>query len=147
MEIPDGPWQWLYYPVTLALTILDAPVPASPSETLVIGGGTLLAGGRLLLPLVYASAFLGSWAGDLLLFVLFQRGINTWLGRFRWGRVVDRAISAALGRAGTSSTYAAIMAARFIPGGRTAAVAAAGLADVPFRPFAACSAAGSALWA
>jgi membrane-associated protein len=147
VEIPDGPWQWLYYPVTIALVILDAPLPASPSEAMVIGGGTLLAGGQLVLPLVYASAFLGSWGGDLLLFMLFQRGINNWLNRFRWGRMLDRGVTAAINRAGASSTYAAVVAARFVPGGRTASVAAAGLAGVPFRPFIGFSAAGSALWA
>ncbi|NKX49691.1 DedA family protein [Arthrobacter deserti] len=147
MEIPDGPWQWLYYPVTLVLVVLDALFPASPSEAAVIGGGALLAGGQLVLPLVYAAAFLGSWGGDLLLFVLFQRGIHRWLNRFRWGRVVERGVGSALDRAGASSTYAAIVAARFIPAGRTASVAAAGLAGVRFRPFVWCSAAGSALWA
>jgi membrane-associated protein len=147
VEIADGPWQWLYYPLTLVLVILDAPLPASPSEAAVIGGGTLLAGGQLVLPLVYVTAFLGSWSGDLLLFVLVRRSISNWLRRFRWGRRLDRGVNAALDRAGTSSTYAAILAARFVPGGRTASVAAAGLAKVPFRPFIGFSAAGSALWA
>lgn len=145
--MPDGPWQWFYYPLTFVLVVLDAGVPASPSEAAVIGGGTLLAGGQLVLPLVYGTAFLGSWAGDLILFLLVQRRISVWLGRFRWGRALDRGVNAALHRAGTSSTYAAVLAARFVPGGRTASVAAAGLAAVPFRPFIALSAAGSALWA
>lgn len=147
MEIADGPWQWLYYPLTFVLVILDAPLPASPSEAAVIGGGTLLAGGQLILPLVYVTAFLGSWSGDLLLFLLVQHRISVWLNRFRWGQRLDRGVSAALARAGTSSTYAAILATRFVPGGRTASVAAAGLAKVPFRPFIGFSAAGSALWA
>jgi membrane protein DedA with SNARE-associated domain len=147
VEIADGPWQWLYYPLTFVLVILDAPLPASPSEAAVIGGGTLLAGGQLVLPLVYMTAFMGSWSGDLLLFLLVQRRIRIWLNRFHWGQRLDCAVSAALGRAGTSSTYAAVLAARFIPGGRTASVAAAGLGQVALRPFIALSAAGSALWA
>ncbi|MFT4471842.1 DedA family protein [Arthrobacter sulfonylureivorans] len=147
MEIPEGPLQWVYYPMTLLLVILDAAVPAAPSEVMVIGGGTLLANGELILPLVFLAVMLGSWLGDLLLFLLFQRGINTWLNRYRWGRRIDRAVTLALSKAGESSTYAAVVAARFIPGGRTAAVAASGLADVPFKPFLLASAAGSALWA
>jgi membrane protein DedA with SNARE-associated domain len=147
VEIADGPWQWLYYPLTLVLVVLDAPLPASPSEAAVISGGTLLAGGQLVLPLVYGAAFLGSWGGDLLLFLLVQHGIGRWLKRFRWGRMLDRGVSAAVERAGASSTYAAVLTARFVPGGRTAAVAAAGLARVPLRPFTGFSAAGSALWA
>lgn len=147
MEIPEGPWQWLYYPMTLVLVIADAPVPASPSEVLVIGGGTLLAHGELLLPLVVLTAFAGSFGGDALLFLLFRGGLNSWLSRRRWGRLVDRGVTAALQKAGESSTYAAIVAARFIPGGRTASVAAAGLADVPLKPFLVSSASGSAIWA
>jgi membrane-associated protein len=147
VEIPEGPWQWLYYPMTLVLVIADAPVPASPSEVLVIGGGTLLAHGELLLPLVVLTAFAGSFGGDALLFLLFRGGLNTWLNRWRWGRLVDRGVTAALQKAGESSTYAAIVAARFIPGGRTASVAAAGLAEVPLKPFLISSASGSAIWA
>jgi membrane-associated protein len=147
VEIPEGPWQWLYYPMTLLLVILDAPFPASPSEVVVIGGGTLLAHGELVLPLVVLTAFAGSFAGDALLFLLFRGGINTWLNRYRWGRLVDRGVTTALRKAGESSTYAAIVAARFIPGGRTASVAAAGLADVRLKPFLFSSAAGSAVWA
>jgi membrane-associated protein len=147
VEIPEGPWQWLYYPMTLLLVIADAPVPASPSEVLVIGGGTMLAHGELLLPLVVLTAFAGSFGGDTLLFLLFRGGLNTWLNRWRWGRLVDRGVTAALAKAGESSTYAAIVAARFIPGGRTASVAAAGLAEVPLKPFLVSSASGSALWA
>ncbi|MGF9663900.1 VTT domain-containing protein [Arthrobacter crystallopoietes] len=147
MEIPEGPWQWLYYPMTLVLVIADAPVPASPSEVLVIGGGPLLAHGELLLPLVVLTAFAGSFGGDALLFLLFRGGLNAWLNRWRWGRLVDRGVTAALQKAGESSTYAAIVAARFIPGGRTASVAAAGLAEVPLKPFLISSASGSAIWA
>ena len=147
MEIPEGPLQWVYYPMTLLLVILDAAMPASPSEVMVIGGGTLLANGELILPLVILAAVLGSWLGDLLLFLLFQRGVNAWLNRYSWGRMIDRGVTLALSKAGESSTYAAVVAARFIPGGRTAAVAASGLADIPFKPFLLASAAGSVLWA
>jgi len=147
VEIPEGPWQWLYYPMTLLMVVLDAVMPASPSEVMVIGGGTLLAHGELILPLVVLTAFAGSMAGDALLFLLFRGGINAWLNRFRWGRAVDRGVTVALQKAGRSSTYAAIVAARFIPGGRTASVAAAGLAEVQLKPFLLSSASGSALWA
>lgn len=147
MEIPEGPWQWLYYPMTMLMVVLDAPMPAAPSEIMVIGGGTLLAHGELFLPLVVLTAFAGSMAGDVLLFLLFRGGINTLLNRHRWGRRVDRAVTQALEKAGRSSAYAAIVAARFIPGGRTASVAAAGLADVPLNAFLVLSATGSTIWA
>lgn len=135
-----------YYPLMLLLVALDAPVPPTPSEFFVIGAGALAARGLLSLPLAVLAAALGCWLGDIGLYLMFRHGLAAWLHRFRWGRRVRAGILRLLNKAGKSPTYAGLVAVRFISGGRTASMAAAGIAAVPLRPFLALSGAGAVLW-
>jgi membrane-associated protein len=136
----------LYLLVMLAVVVVDVILPVVPSELLVIGAGTMSAHRTLLLPFAVVTAFAGSWLGDIALFLLFRRRLTHFLDRFRWGRSIHRGLRNAIEKAGTSPTYAAVVAVRFLPGGRTASVAAAGIAELPLRPFMLAAAGGGVLW-
>ena len=141
-DIPDP----LYLLVMFAVVVADVVLPVVPSELLVIGAGTMVADGMLLLPIAGLVAWGGSLLGDVALFLLFRRRLTHVLDRFRWGRRVHRGLREAIAKAGSSPTYAAVVAVRFLPGGRTASVSAAGIAELPLRPFVLAAAAGGALW-
>jgi membrane-associated protein len=136
----------LYLLLMFAVIFVDVVIPVVPSELLVIGSGTMSAHGMLLLPLAIVTAFAGSWVGDVALFLLFRRRLTHFLDRFRWGRSIHRGLRNVIEKAGTSPTYAAVVAVRFLPGGRTASVAVAGIAELPLRPFMLAAAAGGLLW-
>lgn len=137
----------LYYLITLVLVAFDAPFPPVPSELFVLGAGPLVAAGHLSLPLAWGAAAVGCLVGDLGLYWVFRRGLTGWLDRFRWGRWVHRTTIAAMNKLGRETTYASLLGLRFVSGGRTASVAAAGIAGVPPRVFTALAAAGAVLWA
>lgn len=148
MELTDpAAWGPALHPLTLVLVALDAPIPPIPSELFVIASGSLSADGEASLLLALLTAAVGCWLGDVGLYLLFRYRLTAWLDRFRWGRAVHRGVLRLLNRAGPSPTFAGIVALRFISGGRTASMAAAGLAGVPLRPFLGFSALGAALWA
>jgi membrane-associated protein len=125
----------------------DAIFPPVPSEMLVITGGALSADGRANVFLVAILAALASWLGDLMVFQLFKRRLSHVLDRWSWGREFHSGVHRAIAKAGRSSTYGAIIGIRFIPGGRLATTAAAGIANVSTRGFSFCAALGGALWA
>ena len=125
----------------------DALFPPLPSEMIVITGGALSAEGRINGFLVVLLAALSSWIGDVLVFQLFKRRLSHVLDRWRWGRHFHATVHAAIAKAGRSSTYGAIIGIRFIPGGRLATTAAAGIANVSTRGFSLCAALGGLLWA
>lgn len=139
-------WGQAYYLVMGLLVICDAAVPPVPSELMVVTSGAMSVTGHLNLILSLLTATSASFIGDVLVFQLFKRELNHVLDRWAWGRRVHRGLHAAVVKAGRSSTYAAIVAGRFIPAGRTATLAAAGMGDAPTRPILLCSAAGSLLW-
>ena len=63
------------------------------------------------------------------------------------GPEIHHGIHEAIAKAGRSSAYGTIIGARFIPGGRLATSAAAGIADVSTRGFSLCAGLGAVLWA
>jgi membrane-associated protein len=140
-------WGEAIYFWILPVVLGDAIFPPVPSEMLVITGGALSAEGRANAFLVVLLAALASWLGDLLVFQLFKRRLSHVLDRWKWGRAFHAAVHRAIGRAGRSSTYGAIIGVRFIPGGRLATTAAAGIANVSTRGFSLCAAIGGTLWA
>lgn len=125
----------------------DAIFPPVPSEMLVITAGALSADGRANVFLIVLIAAVASWLGDLLVFQLFKRRLSHVLDRWSWGRKFHSGIHQAIAKAGRSSTYGGIIGIRFIPGGRLATTAAAGIANVSTRGFSLCAALGGALWA
>jgi membrane-associated protein len=138
-----GPW---YYPLMLVLVAFDALLPPVPSELLVLGAGPLAAQGSLHPVAAVLAAAAGCWVGDIALYLIFRNGLARWFDRFGWGRWGHRNIIRLLGKAGRETTYAGLIGARFLSGGRTASVAAAGVANIPWGPFLALSGAGAVLW-
>ena len=139
--ITAGPVAYL---VALGLVTLDAIVPVFPSETALITCGILAARGELFLPLVVLAGAAGALLGDTILYLagtrasapirrrLFDR--ERARRRLEWmqGQLRDR-------------TWLLIVA-DFIPGGRTAAMFAAGATELPMRRFYAFAAPGAVLW-
>ncbi|MCY0905588.1 DedA family protein [Arthrobacter sp. H14-L1] len=142
-----GDWAFALYPIMAAAVALDAAIPPIPSEAMVIAAGSLSARGDAILPLALAAAVLGSILGDLLVYSLFKRRLTHVLDRFQWGRMVHKGIRKAAAKGGRSSTAAAMVAGRFIPAGRTATMAAAGIANVSTLRVCRASALGSVIWA
>ncbi|MDP9997065.1 DedA family protein [Pseudarthrobacter sulfonivorans] len=140
-------WGAAIYFWIIPVVLGDAIFPPVPSEMVVITGGALSAEGKANFFLVAALSAAASWIGDMVVFQLFKRRLSHVLDRWRWGRKIHHGIHDAIAKAGRSSTYGAIIGARFILGGRLATSAAAGIADVSVRGFSLCAGLGAVLWA
>ncbi|MGM9474319.1 DedA family protein [Pseudarthrobacter sp. YS3] len=140
-------WGAAIYFWIIPIVLGDAIFPPIPSEMVVITGGALSADGRANVFLVGALSALASWMGDIVVFQLFKRRLSHVLDRWRWGHRIHVGMHEAIAKAGRSSTYGTIIGARFIPGGRLATSAAAGIADVSVRGFSLCAGLGAVLWA
>lgn len=137
---------WWFHGLTALLVALDAPIPPVPSELFVIGSGALALDGALgLVPSVLA-AWLGCWAGDLGLYALFRYRLTGLLDRASWGQRIHRGILRLLNKAGPAPSCALLFVLRFVSGGRTASMAAAGIAGIPWQPFLLLSGVGSLVW-
>lgn len=134
------------YLVVTAFVAFDAIVPAVPSEVFVVSAGALAAAGHLNVWWAGAAAALGAFAGDHAVYAVGRHKLPGVLDRSRFGRRVTRSVERTHARLG-SATMAAVIAARFVPLGRTATTGAAGLAGMPLRRFSAASALGAPLWA
>jgi membrane-associated protein len=136
----------LTYGVLFLVSALDAFFPLVPSETAVIAAGTLAGSGDLLLYLVIPAAALGAFAGD---------NVSYGLGALFGERAAKRLFSGEKGRRRLKKAqrlldrYGAIViiAARFIPGGRTATTFAAGTLDMTWRRFLLYDAIAATVWA
>lgn len=140
-------WGTAIYFWIIPIVLGDAIFPPVPSEMVVITAGALSADGRANVLLVLALSALASWLGDVVVFQLFRKRLSHVLDRWKWGRRVHSGIHAAIAKAGRSSTYGTIIGARFIPGGRLATSATAGIANVSVRGFSLCAGLGAVLWA
>jgi membrane-associated protein len=140
-------WGSAIYLWIVPIVLGDAIFPPIPSEMVVITGGALAADGHANFWLILFLAAFASWLGDMAVFALFRRRISHVLDRWSWGRRVHRGIHQAIAKAGRSSTYGAIIGARFIPGGRLATSSASGIANVSVRGFSLCAGLGAVLWA
>lgn len=137
---------WWAYPLLLGFCTFDAILPVLPGETALITGGILAANGAMVLGWVIAMGAVGAFVGDNLAY---------WIGRSaegwarRWitrGEKGERRLEWAhreLDRHGGSL----VIAARFVPGGRTAMTVACGVLDFPYRQFLAFDAIGAVVWA
>jgi membrane-associated protein len=133
------------YAVVLAFAALDAVAPIVPSETLVVAAAALAGSGRLNLALVLLAAAAGAFAGDnsaYLIGRLASRRIMRWASRSpkRAQRLAtaERQLDQ---RGGTI-----IVVSRFVPGGRTATMVAAGAVGMAWRRFAPLDLAAASIW-
>jgi membrane-associated protein len=134
------------YALVFTLATLDVLAPILPSESVVVAAAALAASGRLSVELVAVAAGTGALLGDNLAFLCGRRldaRIHRWLtaaprrrDRLRWAeRQLDR-------RGGTI-----IVGSRFVPGGRTATMLAAGLLEMRWRRFVLLDLAAAVIWA
>ena len=124
---------WAYV-IILALAFLDSFFPVVPSETGVITGGVLAASGDLSIELVLVAAAAGAFAGDNFTYGLGKVFGDRLSRKLFRGKRAQRTLSWAqrtLEERGTTL----IIAARFIPGGRTATTFTCGLTGYPWRRF------------
>jgi membrane-associated protein len=131
----------MIYSLIFVLAVLDAFLPILPSETVVIAAAVFAVSGVPSLPLIVLFAALGAFAGDHIGY-----GLGRLLRKRRSGgrlvRAADR-IAPHLHRRGG----ALIIAARFVPGGRTAVVTAAGATGYPLARFSMFAALAAVVWA
>jgi membrane protein DedA with SNARE-associated domain len=136
--------EWAYLLVA-AVAALDAVFPVVPSEATVITAAALASSGRLSLPLVLVAAAAGAAVGD-------NGGYA--LGRLGSSRVRRLARSSRVGRgmewakrslAERGATI--VVVSRFVPGGRTGTMLAAGVTRYPWRRFVLFDLAAAACWA
>ncbi|MFK0073766.1 DedA family protein [Arthrobacter woluwensis] len=140
-------WSTALYWWIVPLVMADTVFPPLPSEALVVAAGALAAEGHCSLPLALALAALGSFLGELAVFLLFKRRLAHLMDRWSLTSKIHAGIRRALERAGRTPTYGVIIGLRFLPGGRLVLSAGSGIADIPTRTFVACSLLGSVLWA
>jgi len=134
------------YALVFALAALDVLAPILPSESLLVAAAALSASGRLDVFLVAGAAAAGALLGDNIAF-LCGRLLDTRMRRrleatprrrerLEWAEhQLDR-------RGGTI-----IVGARFIPGGRTVTMLAAGMLEMPWRRFFVFDLAAAVIWA
>lgn len=137
--------EWVFV-VLFLFAVLDGFFPPIPSETAVIAlATTWVAGDGPNVVLVALVAAAGAFAGDQLAYVVGRRVAGRTSRRRRTekaGTAGRRARSILLDRGGP-----ALLAARFIPGGRVVVTTTAGALSYPRRNFMAWTAGGALAWA
>jgi membrane-associated protein len=142
---------WGTYLLIALLVLLDAVLPVVPAEAAVLAGAALAARGQLrVLPLLIATV-LGAVAGDL---TSYRAGRLLGSPRLRrrpraLGARGARGSGVRLGRAAgwvRRRGGVVLVAARFVPGGRTASTLAAGALGLRARRVAVYAVVGATLW-
>lgn len=143
LDAAGSPWAIL---AVAGLIILDGIIPLVPSESIVIGLAAVGVGtghsSLLILGVVAAAA---AWVGDNL---AYEIGRAIGISRFRW---MHRPwFSKAMAKAGAAldrRVSSAVLAGRFVPGGRVAISLVAGATRIPRRVYRPLTVASSTLWA
>jgi membrane-associated protein len=128
------------------LVAFDAVFPALPSDAFVVSAGALAAAGSLNLGWVVLAVVAGAMTGDHVVYWSARHALPGVLERSRLGRRVRANVDRAYGRIAGVDTVTLAMA-RFIPFGRTAAAATAGLVGIPPRRYVWISLLGASTWA
>jgi membrane-associated protein len=136
--ISGSPWT---YAVVLAFAALDAVFPLVPSEATAIAAGVLAGAGDLHVALVLSAAAAGALIGDNSAY-----GVGRGARRITSRPLLRRRQAWAERTLEERGSYL-IVAARFIPGGRTAATITAGLTRMSWTRFFRATVAAAALWA
>lgn len=130
------------------IAVGDLFLPVLPSGATMITAGVIAAGGGLSPVWVFLAGLLGAWAGDLGGYRLGYR-----LGRLRGGRRPrwlpkhDHRMVERWERRFSRYGVLVLVAARYVPAGRTAAALGAGRIGVNGRRFVLSALAAEALWA
>ncbi|MDQ4489926.1 VTT domain-containing protein [Sinomonas sp. ASV486] len=124
----------------------DVFFPLVPAEVAVATAGALASEGKVDLGSVIALSALGSWVGDVVLFLLVRHSLSRLVDRWRWGRKLHTGTREALEQLGRLGAFVAIAGTRFLPGGRLASTATAGMSQVSGRGFVVSDAIGGLAW-
>lgn len=142
LQAAGSPW---LLPLVFVFVVIDGIFPPLPSESVVIALAAVSAGtGHPSMPLLALAAGAGAFVGDNLTYELGRRiGLDrfAWMRRPWFAKIMTKA-SVALDHRVSS----AVLAARFVPGGRVGVNLVAGASGIPrsvFRPLTALS---SACW-
>ncbi|WP_374999653.1 DedA family protein [Aeromicrobium sp. CTD01-1L150] len=142
LDAAGEPWALL---ALFALCTADGLFPVVPSESLVVGFGTLAASTGEPIAVVAVVAAAGATLGDNLTFAL-GRMVGT--DRFRWMRTPRAAAAFSRAEATLERRSASlVLTARFIPAARVAAYLAAGASAMPRRRFLLLSMTAGSSWA
>jgi membrane-associated protein len=141
--VSASPWT---YVVLLGFAALDPLFPVVPSETAAIAAGVLAGAGELSIALVVAAAAAGAFLGDN-----SSYGVGRTAGQ-KLTRPLFRGAKGRTRRAWAERTLDErggylLVAARFIPGGRTAATLTAGVTHMRWTRFLRFTALAAVLWA
>jgi membrane-associated protein len=141
--VATSPWA---YVILFGLAAVDALLPLVPSESAAIAAGVLASGGELNVALVLAAAAAGAAVGDTASY-----GVGRTAGRFAL-RPLFRGVKGRARREWGERTLDErggylIVAARFIPGGRTAVTLMAGITEMAWPRFVRAASGAAALWA
>lgn len=136
----------LAYLLLAGLVALDAMFPAVPSDLAVVSAGALAATGHLGLGWSAAAVIVGAMAGDHVVYSVGRHWLPGMLERSRLGRRVHQNVVYTHTRLLSVGTVALALG-RFVPFGRTATAATAGLVGVPPRHYLWVSLLGSTTWA
>ncbi len=133
---------WVLPALPLMIAI-DGPFPVLPSETVLMTAVALAFGARdaWMLVALFAVAVLGSVLGDLAVYGLGRSSHRLVSG------AADSGLAAWMRRHLLARPGAALIGARFVPGGRLVSTAAAGRFGLPVRVFLPWSLASSVAWA
>ncbi|GAA3216640.1 DedA family protein [Nonomuraea helvata] len=131
----SSPW---LYAALFALALLDGFFPIVPAETSVITAAVFAASGETNLALVILVAALGAFAGDHISYLIGNRSA----GRLQQKKAFVWARGALAERGGL-----VLVAARYIPGGRTATTLTMGAVRHPLRSFTFFDAIAASSWA
>ena len=136
--------EWAYL-VVFAVAAIDAVFPAVPSEATLITAAALAASGRLNLAAVFLAGAGGALVGDNAAYALGRLSAG-WVRRFVRR---PRALAALRWAAGELATRGGtiVIVSRFVPGGRTATMIAAGVTGFRWRTFVFLDLAAALFWA
>lgn len=134
------------YPIVFVLAAIDAFFPIVPSESVVITAGVFAASGKPTFVALAASAAFGAYVGDTISYLLGRRAGRRF-GALLYGTRRRRKAYAWARWALHKRGGLLIVAARFIPGGRTATTLAAGALGYDQRRFSGFAALAAVLWA
>ena len=132
------------YALVFAVAALDAIVPLVPSEATLVAAGALAASGRLSLAAVLAAGAAGAFVGDNAGYSIGRLSSRVVARLDRSEKARRRLEWAQAGLARRSGTL--IVVSRFIPGGRTATMLAAGVTRFRWACFARLDAVAAVLW-
>lgn len=139
-------WGIWFLPLQALFVALTALIPPFPSEIMVIASGAFASAGDLSLFWVMIATTAGCLTGDLVLYALFRHQMVRVLYRWRWGRRMHRGMLRASIRAGNATTLVGLLMIRWIPGGRAASMATAGIMRLPTPQLTVLVGLGALIW-